>query len=120
MYFTGKDNKGRHFIFGFMDNLLLGTLEVFITTDNFHSVRAIITTPLFDSTFSRTITLNRNVISRVTFDLNIRGIGTELSNKGIDIQSDAEITVYAVNKQKVSTDAFVVFPIDALGDEYYI
>lgn len=120
MYIAGKDNKGRHFIFGFMDNYNPGTLQVFITTDNFHAIRVTITTPLFDSTYLRQLSVNKNVISTEIFNWNLRGIGTELGNKGIDIKADNEITVYAVNKEKETTDAFVVFPCDAIGDEYYI
>ncbi|CAC5388027.1 unnamed protein product [Mytilus coruscus] len=50
----------------------------------------------------------------------IGGPGTILSNIGIEIRSDEEIYVYAVNKLSHSTDAFVVFPVDTLGDNYYV
>ncbi|CAC5424206.1 unnamed protein product [Mytilus coruscus] len=36
------------------------------------------------------------------------------------VQSDYEISIYAVNKAIGSTDAFVVFQVDALGNMYYV
>ncbi|XP_052083796.1 uncharacterized protein LOC127721164 [Mytilus californianus] len=73
---TGKDNKGKHFIFGFMNNV------------------------------DESIQESRQ--------------GTELSNKGIEIIANEEITVYAVNKANGASDAFAVFPLDTLGYNYYV
>lgn len=103
-----------------MDNYGKGVIEVFITTDHLGEVVVNITTPLFNPGYFQTLTVRNKEVKKVNFDHGISGVGTELSNKGIYVQSDNEITVYAVNKASATTDAFVVFPIDTLGDEYYV
>ena len=41
------------------------------------------------------------------------------SNKGVWIRSNEEISVYSVNKEPKSTDAYISLPVDVLGTEYY-
>lgn len=119
-FIVGKDNKGRNFIFGFMDNKLDAVLEVFITTDHNYEVTVNITTPLFNSSYLKTLTVKNKQVSKISFNSLIQGVGTELSNKGIYVQSDYEITIFAVNKAPGTTDAFIVFPVDVLGNQYYL
>lgn len=103
-----------------MDNKGKGVLEVFITTDHLGEVVVNITTPLFNPGYFETLSVKNKEVKKVSFDLNIGGVGTELSNKGIYVQSDNEVAIYAVNKADNSTDACIVFPVDTLGDEYYV
>ena len=49
----------------------------------------------------------------------MRESGTTLSSKALFITSDHDIAVYALNKERFSSDAFLVLPIDVLGKEYY-
>ncbi|CAC5395657.1 unnamed protein product [Mytilus coruscus] len=102
-----------------MDNYP-GVLEVFITTDHKYAVTVNITTPILNPSYFKTLTVKNKHVSKISFNFNIRGVGTELSNKGIYIQSDYEIAIYAVNKASGSTDAFIVFPVDVLGNLYYL
>ena len=39
---------------------------------------------------------------------------------GILIRSTKEIIVYAINKERYSTGAFIAYPLDVLGTEYYV
>lgn len=103
-----------------MDNLDNGKLEVFITTDCVCTVRVNISTPLFYPPVYQSYTVYNKQVIQVELNYSMRGIGTEMSDKGIEIQSSQEITVYAVNKHIHSTDAFVVFPVDTLGYIYYV
>ncbi|XP_071138817.1 IgGFc-binding protein-like [Mytilus edulis] len=116
-----KDNKGKHFIFGFMYNPGGPVQEVFITTDCSCTVNVNVSTPLFDPNFFQTFRLSKHHVSKVTFSSSIQeGPGTLLGNKGIEIKSDEEITVYGVNRAHATADAYTVFPLDTLGDEYYV
>ncbi|CAC5395660.1 unnamed protein product [Mytilus coruscus] len=111
----GKDNKGRHFIFGFMYNHHTAVPEVFITTDCSCTVTVNVSAPVFDPNFFQTFTLFRHQVFKVTLNRNFQGgPGTVLNNKGIDIISDEEIAVFAVNKAEFTTDAFAAFPLDTL------
>jgi protocatechuate 3,4-dioxygenase beta subunit len=44
----------------------------------------------------------------------------EISDKGVHIIAEKEITVYGLNQRSASTDAFLGLPIDILGNEYII
>ena len=41
------------------------------------------------------------------------------SNKGVWVQATKEVSVYSVNKEPKSTDAYISLPVDVLGTEYY-
>lgn len=95
--------------------------EVFITTDCKCTVNLNITTPLHEPYFFKNVSLNRHEIYNITFDKDIKGgPGTLLNNKSIEIKSDEEIIVYAANMHVFSTAAFTVFPVDTLGDNYFV
>lgn len=49
----------------------------------------------------------------------MRETGTGMTSKALFITSDQDISVYAVNKEQYSADAFLALPIDVLGKEYY-
>lgn len=42
------------------------------------------------------------------------------TNQGIHITATNEVTVYTMNAQQATTDAFLAFPLDAIGTEYYV
>ncbi|MDO6436167.1 Ig-like domain-containing protein [Cyclobacterium sp. 1_MG-2023] len=44
----------------------------------------------------------------------------EISDKGVHIIAENEITVYGLNQRSASTDAFLGLPVDILGNEYII
>ncbi|NTS42362.1 CHRD domain-containing protein [Flavisolibacter sp. BT320] len=43
-----------------------------------------------------------------------------VDNKGIRITATTEVTVYLMNAQQATTDAYLAFPLDAIGMEYYM
>ena len=45
--------------------------------------------------------------------------GNGKSNKFIRINATDDVVVYGVNKLTFSTDAFLAFPTDTVGTEYY-
>ena len=58
-------------------------------------------------------------VARFEVPYNMRELGTGMTSKALFITSDYDIAVYAVNKEQYSADAFLAFPIDVLGKEYY-
>lgn len=58
-----------------------------------------------------------NIVTDLPADLRHEGSG--IDNKAIRIFAEADIVVYGVNKQTFSTDAFLAFPADVVGSEYY-
>lgn len=103
-----------------LDSFNTAVLEVFVTTDHAYAVTVNVTTPLFNPNYFKTFTVKNKQVFKIRFSYNIRGRGTELSYKGIHVQSEYEVAVFAVNKAFGTTDAFVVFPVDTLGNSYYV
>ena len=42
-----------------------------------------------------------------------------MESKVVYIHADNEVVVYALNKERYSTDGFLVYPVDVIGYEYY-
>ncbi|CAC5400118.1 HMCN [Mytilus coruscus] len=117
----GMDNKGKTFVLGFMPNYdLTAELKIFITTDSENDVRVDITTPLFNPSFSDSLIVRKGTVEKVSIDQLIVGSPGKIGKKGISVSADDDIIVYAINKRHASTDAFLVLPVDALGQEYYV
>ena len=49
----------------------------------------------------------------------MKEIGTGMTSKALFITSDEDISVYVVNRERYSADAFLALPIDVVGKEYY-
>lgn len=103
-----------------MHNIQLDELKIFITTAFDQEVNVNITTPLFGNTFSKTVTVRKNRVEKIQIDNSVMISTNGIENKGIQIQADNDIIVYAVNKAKYTSDAFIVLPVDALSKEYYV
>jgi hypothetical protein len=46
-------------------------------------------------------------------------VGETVTNRAVYIETSADVSVYAANFQNLTSDAAVVLPVEALGDEYY-
>lgn len=73
--------------------------------------------PKIDITF----TLRPREVHKVDIDHRLRMEGTHRhgNGKAILVQASDEILVYGVNKEEYSNDAFLVYPTDTVGREYY-
>ncbi|XP_071139996.1 IgGFc-binding protein-like [Mytilus edulis] len=103
-----------------MHNIELDELKIFLTTAFEQEVNVNITTPLFDNTFSKSVTVRKNRVEKIQIDNSVMISTNGIENKGIQISADKDIIVYAVNKAKYTSDAFIVLPVDALSKEYYV
>jgi hypothetical protein len=45
--------------------------------------------------------------------------GETINERAVYIETSADVSVYAVNFQEMTSDAAVILPVEALGDEYY-
>ena len=50
----------------------------------------------------------------------LANLDDEISDKGVHVLAENEITVYGLNQRSASTDAFLGLPVDILGNEYII
>ncbi|XP_033733950.1 uncharacterized protein LOC117323058 [Pecten maximus] len=119
---NAPDNRGKEFIIGYMENLGQDIdVELFITTMRRKNVSVEISAPHFEEAeIHHLFNVSYGMVKQVHFPNTIRAVGSTRDKKGILIESDDEIVIYGVNKEKFSSDAFLGLPVDVLGTDYYI
>ena len=65
------------------------------------------------------MTTTRGVIKTVLLNLNIRHYNDGVSNFGVVVRASEEVTVYGLNTDYQSADAFTAYPVDVLGTDHY-
>lgn len=108
--------EGRDFWVGFMDNLRPATAELYFSSRKAAEVK--IASPLSDYEVIVQVMPNETSVLRLPdqFIYNEEGI----SELGIHITSNEDISVFALNKTAQSADAAVILPTKALGNEYIV
>ena len=119
LFFThvirAQDSKGTDFWIMFNENGdVTSTLKLYISSDTNTSGAVDIPSISFSTTFTTTV----GVITEIDLPAAAEAESVGISDKGIHITSDEEITVYGFNIFTASTDAFLCLPTDALGSEY--
>lgn len=66
------------------------------------------------------VTVVPGLAEKVSIPLDYMPLEEGISNRGIHITSDNDISVYALNKRQFSADAAVILPVNALGKEYLV
>ncbi|KAL4221521.1 hypothetical protein ACF0H5_019778 [Mactra antiquata] len=115
------DNRGTEFIVGFMQNYQNTVdVQIFVTTSRTTVIDVQVTIPRFTGvSLDETFTVTAGEVKQIYIDNDIRGYGTELSNKAVYITASDEVVVYGVNVEPYSNDAFLAFPLDVIGNDYY-
>ncbi|XP_076472303.1 IgGFc-binding protein-like [Babylonia areolata] len=119
---AGLDNKGTKFVLGFMANakgkgVASKDVQLFITTAS--ETPATVRISNFPLMFYKIIKVTKGKVKIVNLNPKIRSSGILQSIKGIYIQANKEVSVYGVNLEWYSTEAYVALPVDVLGKEYY-
>lgn len=111
-----RTSTGTDFIFSFMWNV--GTplnLTLFISSPD--AASGVVEIPQLASTIA--FSVQPNVVTPIHIPVSMANLPFPQKSKfGIRVTSDLPINLYALNQQKNSTDAFMVLPIDALGQDY--
>ena len=111
------DSKGTDFWLMFNDNNNNNTLSLFIAGDIATTGNVTIPGLAFSAPFSVTPgAVTTVVLPRSTTVTSLGVVG----NKGIHVTATDEITVYGLNQQQASTDAYLGLPTDILGTEYIV
>ena len=124
---AGMDGTaGRRFWVSFLENisgLSAPTFKLELVTTSSQGASGKVTNPNtgYSSTFTvaanETTTLPINTVTLLTQAYN--EIGETVSNKALYIETDNNITLYALNYERQSSDAANILPIETLGNEYY-
>lgn len=114
--FAEVDSRGKEFMFAFPQNYTGGNLKLFITSE--YNVKG--TVSISSLNFFNEFELESNKIIEISLPSALEiSSNNEIENKSIYIVSDQEITVYGLNQQTATTDAFLALPTDSLGLEYH-
>lgn len=78
------------------------------------------TTPKYaEENVDITTTVVSGVVEKVVVPAGLRMNWIDIEGKVVFVQADDEVIVYALNKERFSTDGFLVYPVDVIGYEYF-
>lgn len=122
-----RDNVGREFYVAFGENQgsseANNSMQLYITSEYRTSCRVEVPAIGFDKTFivepkKITVVDLPHDRSWQTVELTDADNERAVSGKSVHVLADTDVTVYGLNHKSQSSDAFLAFPIDALGTEY--
>ena len=114
---SAQDNKGKEFWICFPGNQQSLSTELYITATQ----SSIVKVEVPGIGFSQTITVPAGGIQLVTLPADVQVQSKFIAEKkGVHVTASNEVTVYGMNAVTGSTDAFLAYPIDAIGKEYYV
>lgn len=99
-----------------MENAGATNLEIYFSSSEVADVTVM--APL--EGYTRNFVVSPGVATRLTIPLNFMPLDEGVTNLGLHIVSDVDISVYSLNKRRNSADATVILPTPALGKEYYV
>ncbi len=127
---TDEDTRGQSFWVSFLENFTSEQNKADLRLYFSSSEVARVTVHYMQTGQSRTITLiNPNTVVEMDLDrifgveTELQGadrVGTEITRRTYHITSDHDITVYGLNLETFSADAFLVYPEDVLDTRYFV
>ena len=113
------DNVGTDFWLGFPSNYdNFPTLTIFISGEEATSGTVAIPGLGFSSNFTVTPGAVTSVV--VPAGAQMPGRGTSVQNNGIHVTALKDVSVYGLNQEPFTTDAYLGLPVDALGTSYTV
>ncbi len=112
-----QDSKGTEFWICIPGNLNAGSPELYITATQASTV----TIDIPGLAFNTVVVVPPGGLQTIILPPDAQ-VQSQFStdNKGIHVTATTEVTVYVMNAQQFTTDAFLAFPVDAIGKEYYV
>lgn len=121
----GISTEGKDFWVSFMTNWLQSgnnqvILELYISADD--TTRGTVSMPRMNSFAPIEFEVLPNSTSKIYIspDLGMPQGSNYIEDKGIHIETDGTVSVYAMNKRQYSADMTVVLPTYSLGNNYFI
>ncbi len=115
-----KSNEGNEFLIGFMSHIdgTIAGMSLYITGDSNTSG----TVSIPGQSWSTSFTVTANSITVVNVDVSKAYISCSdcIVSKGVKVEADKKVVVYAHHHQGARSDATLVLPTRTLGKEYYV
>lgn len=114
---AAQDSKGKEFWICFPGNQQSLSTELYITSVQSSAV----TVEIPGIGFNKTVTVPAGGIQVVALPADVQVQSKFIAEKkGVHVTASNEVTVYGMNAVTSSTDAFLAYPLDAIGKEYYV
>lgn len=112
---AAQDSKGTDFWLMFNANLGTSALSLFITGDT--ATNGVVNIPGLG--FSTPFSVTPGAVTTVFLPESAQVTAVDsVTNQGIHVVANAEVTVYGLNRLQATTDAFLGLPTDILGTDY--
>lgn len=116
----GQSTEGREFWLGFMENyedtVSLRELSVFISAAK--ATKGKIYIPYLNSEAEFTVAKDSVYKLILPYEKMMHKGSGKVTNKSVHIVSEGDINVFALNYKKQTADAALIYPVQALGNEY--
>jgi len=124
-YAQGISTEGKDFWVGYMTNWLQSAnnpviLELYISADD--TTSGVVTIPTQGAFTPITFEVFPNSTRKILIPtaLAMASGSNQIENKGVHIETDKNVSVYAMNKRQYSADMTVVLPTYSLGNNYFV
>ena len=112
---SAQDSRGTNFWLAFQGNLPGQELKLFIAGET--ATTGTVTIP--GLAFTAPFTVAPGAVTTVDLPVAAQnGLSDTVQDLGIHVTAADEVTVYGLNRQSATTDAYLGLPVDALGTEY--
>ena len=125
LFAQGLSTEGKDFWVGYMTNWLQSSnnpviLELYISADD--TTRGTVTMPRQPAFTPIDFEIYPDATKKITIPTSMAmAMGTNIiENKGLHIETDNNVSVYAMNKRQYSADMTVVLPTYSLGNNYFV
>lgn len=110
--------KGKDFWMGFMKNYdAQGTLSLYVTA----TIATSGTVSIPGLSWTQNFNVAANSTTHIPIPLGAMSTASgSVENKGVRITSNDSISVYALNYQEYTSDAYVIYPVNSLDREYRV
>ena len=109
-----RDSQGREFWLGFSENESSSELSLFISGNS----ATIGTVEIPGLSFATSYSVVPGVVTTVLLPANAVAVGSGVvQNIGIHVTASEEVSVYGLNRQQFTTDAYLGLPVDVVGSD---
>ncbi|XP_067948374.1 uncharacterized protein [Watersipora subatra] len=117
-------SSGTNFYLAYMENTVEYPqdldLELYVAVVGNQAATVSVRTPLFPFPDYNIMTeIQPGEVQAYGLATRLKGKGQNTTGNGIYVRANADVVVYGVNKEKFSNDAFLVYPENTLGTDYY-
>ncbi|MEM6379438.1 MAG: gliding motility-associated C-terminal domain-containing protein [Bacteroidota bacterium] len=114
-----QSNEGKNFWFGFMEHRDIGTNQMVAMITSKTNTTGTIRMPF--QNWSTSFSVQANEVALINLPQVAEVSGSErITGEGISIETNDPVSVYIHQYANFRSDASLVLPTEALGDEYYV